>query len=164
MRDIVIIGAGGFGREIAWLIEDINKNKKEWNVVGFVDDDLSKQGECFNGYQVVGDIEWLKDKELFAVCAIGDPLVKRETISRLHGKKKGDGVNRGYLCQVNPQKMGLHAKDGLDTPDAIEKMRLTLYQLQYFQLTSRTHFSGGDPQDAGGLTDQQVDRAHVQVE
>lgn len=28
MKDIVIIGAGGFGREIAWLIEDINEVKK----------------------------------------------------------------------------------------------------------------------------------------
>lgn len=27
MKDIVIIGAGGFGREVAWLIEDINKKK-----------------------------------------------------------------------------------------------------------------------------------------
>ena len=25
MQDIVIIGAGGFAREVAWLIEDINK-------------------------------------------------------------------------------------------------------------------------------------------
>ena len=28
MKDIVIIGAGGFGREIAWLIEDINEVKR----------------------------------------------------------------------------------------------------------------------------------------
>ena len=28
MKDIVIIGAGGFGREIAWLIEDINEVNK----------------------------------------------------------------------------------------------------------------------------------------
>ena len=41
MKDIVIIGAGGFGREVAWLIEDINKVNNEWNIVGFVDDNKS---------------------------------------------------------------------------------------------------------------------------
>lgn len=25
MKDVVIIGAGGFAREVAWLIEEINK-------------------------------------------------------------------------------------------------------------------------------------------
>lgn len=38
MKDIVIIGAGGFGREVAWLIEDINRIKQTWNIIGFVDD------------------------------------------------------------------------------------------------------------------------------
>ena len=33
MKDIVIIGAGGFGREVAWLIEDINKVNLEWNII-----------------------------------------------------------------------------------------------------------------------------------
>ena len=36
MKDIVIIGAGGFGREVAWLIEDINKIEPQWNILGFV--------------------------------------------------------------------------------------------------------------------------------
>lgn len=29
MEDIVIIGAGGFGREVQWLIERINESEKE---------------------------------------------------------------------------------------------------------------------------------------
>ena len=28
-KDIYIIGAGGFGREVAWLIERINQKKEE---------------------------------------------------------------------------------------------------------------------------------------
>lgn len=57
MKDIVIIGAGGFGREVAWLIEDINKVSSEWNIVGFVDDNESIQGTEINGYKVVGNLE-----------------------------------------------------------------------------------------------------------
>ena len=44
MKDIVIIGAGGFGREVAWLIESINEVANEWNIVGFVDDNKSIHG------------------------------------------------------------------------------------------------------------------------
>lgn len=33
MKKIAIIGAGGFGREVAWLIERINEDKNEWNFI-----------------------------------------------------------------------------------------------------------------------------------
>lgn len=82
MKDIVIIGAGGFGREVAWLIEDINKIKPEWNIKGFIDDNL-EVGSLINGYEVLGDLEWLKKQELYAVCAVGEPKIKKNIISRL---------------------------------------------------------------------------------
>lgn len=87
MKDIVIIGAGGFGREVAWLIEDINKVNNEWNIVGFVDDNKSIQGTDINGYKVVGDIGWLKEQELYVVNAIGDPVAKKKIIEKLDGSK-----------------------------------------------------------------------------
>ncbi|MFI8577872.1 acetyltransferase [Rossellomorea aquimaris] len=83
MKDIVIIGAGGFGREVAWLIEDINKENTEWNILGFVDDNKEIHGTEMNGYEVLGNIEWLKSQELNVVCAIGDPITKKRTIERL---------------------------------------------------------------------------------
>lgn len=87
MKDIVIIGAGGFGREVAWLIEDINKVEKEWNIVGFVDDDESIQGNEINGYRVVGNVEWLKKQEINVVNAIGDPIIKKKVMVRLEDSK-----------------------------------------------------------------------------
>lgn len=83
MKDIIIIGAGGFGREVAWLIEDINKINPIWNVVGFVDDNKDIQGEEINGYKVVGDTEWLKEQEFNVVNAIGNPIVKKKVMDRL---------------------------------------------------------------------------------
>ncbi|MBD7909415.1 acetyltransferase [Sporosarcina gallistercoris] len=83
MKDIVIIGAGGFGREVAWLIEDINKVTEEWNIIGFVDDDENIQDTEVNEYKVVGNIEWLKDQKLNVVNAIGDPIIKKKIINRL---------------------------------------------------------------------------------
>jgi sugar O-acyltransferase (sialic acid O-acetyltransferase NeuD family) len=87
MKDIVIIGAGGFGREVAWLIEDINKVNNEWNIVGFVDDNKSIQGTEINGYKVVGDIDWLEKQEVFVVNAIGNPVIKKKVMDKLDGSK-----------------------------------------------------------------------------
>lgn len=83
MKDIVIIGAGGFGREVAWLIEDINKTSKMWNIIGFVDDDQNLKNKFINGYEVLGDLEWLKNQDLYAVCAVGNTTTKKNIIDRL---------------------------------------------------------------------------------
>ncbi|OBW58440.1 transferase [Solibacillus silvestris] len=87
MKDIVIIGAGGFGRELAWLIEDINKQSSEWNIVGFVDDSEEIQNKVINGYKVVGNIEWLQNQQLNVVCAIGDPILKKKIVEKLQDSK-----------------------------------------------------------------------------
>ena len=34
MKDIVIVGAGGFGREVAWLVEEMNAVSPEWRLLG----------------------------------------------------------------------------------------------------------------------------------
>ena len=87
MKDIVIIGAGGFGREVAWLIEDINKEKNEWNIIGFVDDNEDIQGKEINGYKIIGNVEWLKDQQFNVVNAIGDPINKKKVIKNIENSK-----------------------------------------------------------------------------
>lgn len=55
MKDIAIYGAGGFGREVACLIQKINSISAEWNLIGFFDDGMaigtpvSHFGECLGG-------------------------------------------------------------------------------------------------------------------
>ena len=39
MKEIVIIGAGDLGREVVWLIEDINRLNPTYVILGFLDDD-----------------------------------------------------------------------------------------------------------------------------
>lgn len=87
MKDIVIIGAGGFGREVAWLIEDINKIEPQWNILGFVDDNEDIIGAEFNGYKVLGKVDWLLDQKLHVVNAIGDPVTKKSAMNRLLASK-----------------------------------------------------------------------------
>ena len=48
MKKIVIIGAGGFGREVKIIIDDINKKSSEYIFLGFYDDNIEK-GKLING-------------------------------------------------------------------------------------------------------------------
>ena len=77
MKKIAIFGAGGFGREVKTIIDEINKVKKQYDFVGFFDDGFQRGG-IINGFPVLGgvaDINQLQEK--FAiVIAIGDPKTK----------------------------------------------------------------------------------------
>lgn len=83
MKNIVVIGAGGFGREVIMLIEDINKVSNEWNIVGFVDDNPEILEKKINGIEVVGNIDWLSKQELFVINAIGDGNIREKINERL---------------------------------------------------------------------------------
>jgi sugar O-acyltransferase (sialic acid O-acetyltransferase NeuD family) len=48
-KQIVIYGAGGFAREVAWLAEEVG-----YSVAAFIDDDPSHQGMRLNGFPVIG--------------------------------------------------------------------------------------------------------------
>ena len=53
-KPLVIVGAGGFGREVAWLVQDINKQNAEWELIGFVDD--KGPGVTEEGTPILGPI------------------------------------------------------------------------------------------------------------
>lgn len=79
MRKIAVFGAGGLGREIALMIEQINKAKPEWEIIGFIDDDPD-QGTDMHYWPVVGDMEWLNrfPEKLGVVIAIARTEVKEK--------------------------------------------------------------------------------------
>lgn len=84
MKDIIIIGAGGFGREILWLIEDINASSncnEKWNVLGFVDDNLN--GPVIGKYNVIGNINYLLNKSIAVFIAVADSKIKEAIYKRL---------------------------------------------------------------------------------
>lgn len=60
MKKILIFGAGGFGREVQWLIERINQKKPTWEIEGYLDDGVQAQTEI-NSYKVLGGMEKLKE-------------------------------------------------------------------------------------------------------
>ena len=81
MKDIYIIGASGFGREVAWLIEELD----DWNIAGFVDDNEKILGTNINGFPVVGNTEYLieQNKNINVVIAIGNPIIRKKIYDKL---------------------------------------------------------------------------------
>lgn len=84
MKQLIIVGAGGFGRELLQWCKDIQQVNKEWDILGFIDDNLSSLDEYECDYKVIGTIkEWQpNDNQVFAL-AIADPKTKASTIARL---------------------------------------------------------------------------------
>ena len=79
MKKIVILGAGGFAREVAWLIEEINNKNEEWDLLGFIEEGNINIGSILNNDKVLGDFEWIKKNKqdnLFYISAVGDPKLR----------------------------------------------------------------------------------------
>ena len=87
MKDLVIIGAGDFGKEVAWLIEDINKKNPTYNLLGFLDDDEKKSQLLINGYKCLGSISYLtelnKHNSVFAVISMQNVDVRKKIVEMI---------------------------------------------------------------------------------
>ena len=87
MKDIIIIGASGFGREVLQWIKDINKIKETWCIKGFLDDNLN----ALDGYtcdsKILGTInDWNPSENEEFVFAIASPKVKERIAMKLKAK------------------------------------------------------------------------------
>lgn len=81
MKDLIIFGASGFGREVAWLVERINAVNPTWNMLGFMDDSDDIQDSKINGYKVLGKSEDVGEyPEASFVCAIGSSKVREKVV------------------------------------------------------------------------------------
>ena len=87
MKDLIIVGAGGFGRELAQIIEDINQAEKTWNVLGYIDDNPDALEGYPTDYRIIGTItEWEPSPAESFVCAIADPDTKEKVTNLLKSK------------------------------------------------------------------------------
>lgn len=110
MKDLVIIGAGGFAREVAWLVEEINNSRPTWNLLGYLDENRAS-GEEINGLPILGNMAWLDSRQsgITAVCAIGDPRTRRRIVESLRGQV-------AFAALVDPSvKMSSSVSIGLGT-------------------------------------------------
>jgi sugar O-acyltransferase (sialic acid O-acetyltransferase NeuD family) len=98
MKNIVIVGAGGFGREVKMLIDQINQHSKEFEFLGFYDDGIPKS-TVINGFNVLGSISDLSkvDVELSVIISIADPNIKKKIHIFLNGN-----TNLNFPSLIHP--------------------------------------------------------------
>ncbi|WP_022818994.1 acetyltransferase [Fusobacterium russii] len=88
-KKIIIIGAGAFSREVLWLIEEINSIKKEWEILGFLDDSLERKGKIIHGKPVLGKVEDLKNisEDVYSIVTIANGNVREKVVSQFKNRK-----------------------------------------------------------------------------
>jgi sugar O-acyltransferase (sialic acid O-acetyltransferase NeuD family) len=97
---VVIIGAGGFGREVLDVFDAINNAKPTFDVIGFiVDDSYGKPGDVINNKSILGGFDWLaKHKEdVYAVCGVGTPELRLKLI------RKAESIGAQFCSAVHPK-------------------------------------------------------------
>ena len=86
MKRIVLYGAGGFGREVAYMIDCINYSfpGSYWFLGFVVGKEYYEPNQVINGYPVLGTDEWLlANKDVYCVCTIADIEARAEVQERL---------------------------------------------------------------------------------
>lgn len=85
MQNVVIIGAGGFGREVLDVFDAVNSIKPIFRVLGFiVDPCFAKAGTYVNEKPVLGGFDWLGEhrSDVKAICGVGAPEQRFHLVER----------------------------------------------------------------------------------
>ena len=86
MTDIILIGAGGCMRELAWQIFESNRIKKEWNIVGYVDKssdtEVSSVEVAGIAIPYLGDDDYLlnSSKDVNVILSVGNPHFRKKLV------------------------------------------------------------------------------------
>lgn len=87
MKELVIIGAGGFGRTVFWQCNADGDNNVWWTIKGFLDD----RPAIFDGFvaqkPILGSpFTYQPQQNEIYVCALGDPAMRRKYTAPLLAK------------------------------------------------------------------------------
>jgi len=80
MKDLIVVGGGGFAKEIIWLAKDCGRTVK-----GILDDDPNMLGKTVGTIKVVGEVNnWLDFNECEFVIAIGSPRTRYSVLNKMY--------------------------------------------------------------------------------
>ena len=86
-RPLLIVGAGGFGREAAEAVRAVNAERPTWELRGFLDDDPSLEGRELDGLPVLGPPAALeRHGDASLVVSVGNPdnyVARKRIVERL---------------------------------------------------------------------------------
>jgi sugar O-acyltransferase (sialic acid O-acetyltransferase NeuD family) len=100
MRDLVIVGAGGFARETAAAVRAVNRARPTWRLLGFLDDDPALRGVERSGLPVLGGLDTLGGlPDPAVVVCVGNP---RDYAGRQRVVRRLDLPADRYATIVHP--------------------------------------------------------------
>jgi sugar O-acyltransferase (sialic acid O-acetyltransferase NeuD family) len=90
MKPLIIIGAGGFARELQWLLHELNRSggrspeeHPHWHLLGFIDPVATGR---IGGLPILGNDEWvfqeLDQNQVRFIVALGDLHLRRAIAER----------------------------------------------------------------------------------
>ena len=108
MKDLIIFGASGFGREVAWAVERLNRVNPTWNLLGFIDDNDEIQESVINGYKVLGKSTDVGNyPDAYFVCAVGASKVREKIVN--HMKEVNPDIKFGSVIDPSVELSDLVA-------------------------------------------------------
>ena len=147
MQDIAILGAGGLAREVAFLIEDINKASPQWRILGFVQAGKDNVGTPIGKYAMFCSEEELLavGKRIASAIAIGNPRTVQKVAARFTDHPSvifptlvhpstiwdRDRIERGngnMICAGNASPIQRKVNE-LKKPQQREDMKMKLYHM-----------------------------------
>ena len=85
MKRVIIIGAGGHGREVADILRHQAQLGAELSIQGFIDEDPDLHNKVINDLPVLGDWSWFEGvdrSEIAVLCAVGSPQRRKRLAER----------------------------------------------------------------------------------
>jgi sugar O-acyltransferase (sialic acid O-acetyltransferase NeuD family) len=88
-KNLYIVGAGGFGRELELWLRQVPENSRDFKIIGYLDDNLHALDGFQGFYKIFGKIDEFDFKRTdYAVISISDPSIKENVYNLLANKVK----------------------------------------------------------------------------
>ena len=82
-RKIAIYGAGGFAREVAWLVQSCHVGEDLYEVVCFIDDETTSHGKLLNAIPVMGlETARARFPDGRVVGGVGNPTLRQKLMDK----------------------------------------------------------------------------------
>jgi sugar O-acyltransferase (sialic acid O-acetyltransferase NeuD family) len=113
-KKLLLFPFNGNAREAASVVEAVNHHTQKWELLGFVDDDTSKHGQCFGNYRVLGGRDVFShqnDALTLAVPGRPENFQQRQSIINSLGLMPNQ-----FATLVHPAvTIGINCKVGINT-------------------------------------------------
>ena len=97
--NVVVIGAGGHGREVAEIVHQQTRRDEDTRLLGFIDEDGTVHGQARDHLPILGGWSWFDGvdrNDVRVICAVGSPPDCRRLV------QKARDLGLAFVSAVSP--------------------------------------------------------------